>query len=437
VRYARRPSLARYLVVIVPFALGLLAKPMLVTLPITLLLLDVWPLARGARGFGRLVAEKLPLLALSLAASAVTLWTQHGAGAVQELATRGLGDRVATALVNYGLYLGKLAWPARLAVFYPLAPGDAGLAASAALLLLCVTALAVMAARPVPAMPARARARGARRLALVSRDVAPGDRARAVSGPADRGSLLHIPSIGIFVAVAWGAPALVARLAAGDRTRALGRGGGREPRRGGAAQPAAAGLVLARQHHALRARGRGHRAQLFRPQPPRRSARERGPWRRSGVALRRGRPDPSGLRAGAQQPRHRARGAGPVRRGRAGIPRRARPRPGSRHGRKQSRNDAARLGDYPDAIAHYERAIALAPANAVAHEGKGDSLVLLGRLDDAITSYREALRWAPGALSARRALARTLRRVGRDADAEREERLAGATDDLKSAAPPH
>ena len=72
VRYARRPSVGRYLVVVVPFALGLLAKPMLVTLPITLLLLDVWPLARRDRGLGRLVAEKLPLLALSLAVSAVT-----------------------------------------------------------------------------------------------------------------------------------------------------------------------------------------------------------------------------------------------------------------------------------------------------------------------------------------------------------------------------
>src|SRR5262249_62028547 len=103
VGYARRPSVGRYLVVVVPFALGLLTKPMLVTLPVTLLLLDMWPLARRDRGLAWLAAEKLPLLAFSLVVSAVTIWTQQGAGAVPGLAVRSLGGRLATALVNYGL----------------------------------------------------------------------------------------------------------------------------------------------------------------------------------------------------------------------------------------------------------------------------------------------------------------------------------------------
>jgi tetratricopeptide (TPR) repeat protein len=81
----------------------------------------------------------------------------------------------------------------------------------------------------------------------------------------------------------------------------------------------------------------------------------------------------------------------------------------------------ARLGDYEDAIVHYQRALALQPSNEFALAGYGDSLVLLGRLDEAIARYREALRWAPTTVSARQALIRTLRRAGRDAEAEREE----------------
>src|SRR5262249_60281711 len=95
VGYARRPSVGRYLVVVVPFAFGLLTKPMLVTLPVTLLLLDVWPLARRDRGLAWLAAEKLPLLALSLLVSATTFWTHHGAGAVPEPPVRSPGGPLA------------------------------------------------------------------------------------------------------------------------------------------------------------------------------------------------------------------------------------------------------------------------------------------------------------------------------------------------------
>ena len=111
VRYARRPSVGRYVPVVLAFALGLLAKPMLVTLPVTLLLLDWWPLARRDRGFAALVLEKTPLFVLSAAASAVTLFTQGSAGAVPALASIDLGARVANALTNYALYLGTIVWP--------------------------------------------------------------------------------------------------------------------------------------------------------------------------------------------------------------------------------------------------------------------------------------------------------------------------------------
>jgi tetratricopeptide (TPR) repeat protein len=124
--YARRPSMGRYLLVMLCLALGLLAKPMVVTLPCVLLLLDVWPLRRvvlGAPGslarLGRLAVEKIPLLALSLLSSALTVGAQSAGGAVTSLEAIPLPARVSNALVAYLAYLGKTLWPAGLAAFYP------------------------------------------------------------------------------------------------------------------------------------------------------------------------------------------------------------------------------------------------------------------------------------------------------------------------------
>ena len=117
VRYARRPwSPARYGLVVLLFALGLMCKPMLVTLPVVLLLLDYWPLQR-VEPAGRLVLEKLPLLALSAASCVVTLLAQTGA--IQSTESFSLPLRFANALVTCMVYLGQMVWPAGLAVFYP------------------------------------------------------------------------------------------------------------------------------------------------------------------------------------------------------------------------------------------------------------------------------------------------------------------------------
>lgn len=100
--------------------LGLLAKPMLVTLPFLLLLLDYWPLGRlGKPGVRRAVLEKLPLFALATAASVATLIAQSAAGAVQDLDWIPLWMRVEAALDAYLVYLWKFFWPSDLAVFYP------------------------------------------------------------------------------------------------------------------------------------------------------------------------------------------------------------------------------------------------------------------------------------------------------------------------------
>ena len=124
VRFVRSPfSFGRYLAVIALFALGLMAKPMLVTLPFVLLLLDYWPLRRAATdgggkpSWGRLVVEKVPLFALSAISCVVTTWAQKGA--IAPLDALPFSSRIANALVVCVAYIGKMFWPADLAALYP------------------------------------------------------------------------------------------------------------------------------------------------------------------------------------------------------------------------------------------------------------------------------------------------------------------------------
>jgi tetratricopeptide (TPR) repeat protein len=106
-------------------ALGLMSKPMLVTWPFVMLLLDYWPLQRMADGWGqgagirRLIREKIPFLLLAAAVSGVTFALQKHSGAVIQLDHLPLSARGENALISYCRYLGKMIWPADLAVFYP------------------------------------------------------------------------------------------------------------------------------------------------------------------------------------------------------------------------------------------------------------------------------------------------------------------------------
>jgi tetratricopeptide (TPR) repeat protein len=244
-RYAERPSARRYLLVLACFVLGLLAKPMLVSLPFGLLLLDFWPLRRwgwgvppsvesggkkekpardrrggkrGAqavaslsgtsarRGLGWLLVEKLPLIALAAAASAVAVVAQRSSDAVWSAAELPADQRLANTAASYGWYLARTFWPAGLGLFYP-HPHEhwrwgAVLAGGAVLLAVTVTSLA-----------------GARRwpwltvgwlwflgtLVPVIGIVQVGDQAHA-----DR--YAYVPHIGLFVALAWSAAALLDRL---------------------------------------------------------------------------------------------------------------------------------------------------------------------------------------------------------------------------------
>ena len=112
--YVARPSRSRYGLTLLPFCLGLTAKPMLVTLPVVLLLLDQWPLHRGLR-----LKEKLPFFAAAVASSIVTYLSHQAGGAVAAFEVVPLATRVENAFVTYVVYIQQSFWPARLAVFYP------------------------------------------------------------------------------------------------------------------------------------------------------------------------------------------------------------------------------------------------------------------------------------------------------------------------------
>ncbi len=158
------PSSIFYLLSLLLFALGLMSKPMLVTLPFLLLLLDYWPLYRIGRSehgstrlqsvapagrstsLWRLVAEKIPFLALSVISSYVTLIVQRKGGAVST--TISLGARLCNALVAYARYIGKMFWPQKLSVLYP-HPGSwtAWEVAASGILLLAIFAVVIVFGR--------------------------------------------------------------------------------------------------------------------------------------------------------------------------------------------------------------------------------------------------------------------------------------------------
>jgi tetratricopeptide (TPR) repeat protein len=146
-RYTARPSLAPYLGVAGALALGMMAKPMLVTWPFVLMLLDRWPLARTAT-----VREKLPLMGLAAGSALVTLWAQAQGGAVRTLESFPLTMRIANALLAYTGYLRHLFWPRHLAAFYPAQPHQVGefSVLAAALVLAGVTLLVLAQWRPRP-----------------------------------------------------------------------------------------------------------------------------------------------------------------------------------------------------------------------------------------------------------------------------------------------
>ena len=149
--YAEKPKLSRYIIVLASFALGLLAKQMLVTLPVILVLFDYWPLRRSATSWRLCLLEKLPLLGLALAAGVMTLRAQHLDQQIL-LANLPFWQRLLNAALAGVGYLGKTFWPFDLAPMYtrPVAALPVGAAIGASVLLLLVTLLALSEARRRP-----------------------------------------------------------------------------------------------------------------------------------------------------------------------------------------------------------------------------------------------------------------------------------------------
>ena len=208
----------RYCIVLTFFSLALMAKSMVVTLPAVFLLLDYWPLRR--RITARIFVEKLPLLALTVAASLIAVLTQQNAGAMVRSDPIPLWARLANASVSYGRYLTKTAWPTDLSMFYPhpYIPESGGVPlgaleiAASALVVLAVSAWVVL--------------RAEHRWAFVGWFWFAGTLVPVIGlmqvghqGMADR--YMYLPSIGLFVLLVWAAAECGERLRARRPARLL------------------------------------------------------------------------------------------------------------------------------------------------------------------------------------------------------------------------
>ena len=372
VAYARRGGIGRYLLSAALLALGLMAKPMLVTLPLVFLLLDYWPLGRlrigGARteavaeqprtrrSLGYLLLEKLPLLALSVASSMVT-YTVLRPRVVVPSTFRPVPFelRAANAVVSYVRYLAQALWPTDLAILYPHpnlpggTPWSAGQVIGAAVLLVVISAAVLWARR--------------QRYLLVGwlwylGTLVPVIGLMQVSADAMADRYTYLPMIGIFIAVVWGAAELTGRV---GRRHALPR----------AAMGAAAAVVLV----ALMAG----------------AARQVSYWRDS-IAL-------------YEHALEVAPGTAIMRTNLANVlTEKGRIDEAIEHYRLAVEIDPDFLPAHNnlgntlmfrsqpnEAVEHYRRAVALAPNLPHTHINLADTLIVLGRIDEAIAHYERAL----------------------------------------------
>jgi Flp pilus assembly protein TadD len=358
-RYAARPSPWRYGAVVALFAAGLTAKPMLVSLPAGLLLLDFWPLGRlrpgccGGSAFPprRLLLEKLPLAALAAADGAVALFAQRQGGALGEIAAATLPRQAAQAAVSAAAYLGKLLWPSRLAVLY-LQPAHlpAWQVAFSLALLVAGTVFALARLRRSPVL-ATGWSWFLATLAPVAGLVPVGAQAMA-----DR--YTYLPQLGLVVALVWGAGAALAH---------------RRARAAGLAAALLAALVLS----AI-------------------SLRQTGYWRTTEILFVRAlavtegnwlmHNDLAGYYMSHGRPREAA----------AQLAEAIRIRPDAAAAHANLGIVLGQLGDQAGAVRHLRRAVALEPGNVEAHVNLGIAYAALGERGWAAAEYEALRRIAPG-----------------------------------------
>lgn len=229
IRYAKaaHPSWKQFLPVTLSLTLALLAKPMFVTWPFVMLLLDYWPLNRLkwrpqnglrplARGLAPLIREKISVLVLAAASVAITYIAQSRGGAVRRFADAPFLLRVSNALVSYARYIVSLLWPSGLGVYYPFSPeGIPPWQLAASLALVAGVTIVVMRARENQGYLLTGWAWFLGTLVPVIGLVQVGGQAMA-----DRYS--YIPSIGLFVMIVWGVGDLIQQRQVLYRAAALG-----------------------------------------------------------------------------------------------------------------------------------------------------------------------------------------------------------------------
>jgi tetratricopeptide (TPR) repeat protein len=358
IQHSSTPALHRaaatrfYSLALVLFALGLLAKPMLVTLPFVLLLLDYWPLGRWPQTpLRRLGLEKMPFLLLAAASSVATFIVQERGGAVTPTDTISMSARLANAAVSYVRYLGKTSWPVNLCAMY-LHPGHwpAGTVAAAGLFLAVVTALVVWRWRTMPWL-----AVGwlwfLGTLVPVIGLVQVGRQALA-----DR--YTYLPSIGLLIAVVWG----LDKLTQGWRRR-------ENLARAFVGASVAACLVL--------------------------TVRQIGYWRDTRTLYARAKAVTRGNWVMAALLAHELQREGNLDEAVAAYQESLAINPHRTEVRCSLADTLSEQRRFDEALAQFQKAAELDPADASAHQRWGGLLQNMGRLDQAIEQYTQAIRLRP------------------------------------------
>jgi len=425
VRHVNRPKSGWYWASLGLFGLGLLSKPMLVTLPCVLLLLDIWPLnrirfwrepekQRGKRrdktDFGDwrsriwpLIKEKIPFFALAIVSSAVTVWAQRRGGAISTIENVSLGYRLSNALVAYAGYIGKMLWPAKLAIPYPLTGSIAAWQVGGAFLfLVAVTALVIWRRRDRPyCLVGWLWYLGT--LVPVIGLVQVGEQSMA-----DR--YTYVPMIGLFIFVAWG----VADATAGWRNRTTFLGVAATVSIGACIACTSMQLrhwknsiTLFEHTIAVTAPNATAHYDLALAYAEQKRSDEAIHHYREAVRIR-----PTYYEAEtnlgvtlAAQGKYDEAGAAY-----AGA---LRIKPDHARAHFNWGVALASQGKINDAMMHYSEAVRIEPDNVEARTNLGAALARIGRLDEAIAQYTEALRLRPGDAEAQNNLANALLRQGR------------------------
>jgi hypothetical protein len=218
--YVVRPGVASYMLTLLAFALGLMAKPMLVSLPFVLLLLDYWPLGRlrlsqllhagvtknpvinlsskADSQISRLIWEKVPFFALAAIFSFITLLAEQSDNAVKSLQILPISVRLGNSLIAYVSYIGKMIYPKNLAIFYPYVVSNISLwtAAGAGLVLLLTTLFVLRAGRAYPFVPVGWFWYLGTLLPVIG--------LVQVGGQAMADRFTYVPLIGLLIIIAWG-----------------------------------------------------------------------------------------------------------------------------------------------------------------------------------------------------------------------------------------